>query len=133
MKCVNNIIDKIYEKLNKNNKTSKLLLETYYNGKKNIPFIVLSEEFKKGEIKSSHYCKEERLAGLIKFCKAKGISYQNYGVFEKTSSDGSKANYVYITLHVNGKYLSGQSFHRVIVKSIEAEGINIIPKHILTK
>lgn len=114
-------------------KSSNILNKTYFNGKGDIPFIVFNKEltFKKGHIIQNHYCNDERKDILIKYCKVNGISMDNHGKHTKEYTDGRKRLFNFISLHINGKYLSGQSFHRVLTTAMTESGIEVKPKHLV--
>lgn len=113
------------------NKVNDLLVQTHDNGKKHIPFIVFAKgaKYKKGYVYPSHYCNDSRLDMLVDYCTANGISMENHGKMSKTNKDGVTKEWNYISLHINGKYLSGQCFHRILTTAMTEKGITLKPKN----
>lgn len=109
---------------------STLLVRTYDNGRNAIPFIVFDKHlsYKKGYVYPSHYCNDSRLDMLLDFCNKHGISVENHGKLPKTNKDGITKEWNYVSLYVNGKYLSGQCFHRILTTAMEESGIVLKPK-----
>lgn len=104
------------------------IFQKQYNGK---PFIVFDRESNVNvkTIYPNHYCKEELYKLLIAYCRKHRLDYTNHGKLPKTYADGSTKEWQYISISHNGRYITGQCFHRIITTVMRENNVPLSPRY----